>query len=156
VEILEVDNKKPETRTEAFEKCVDVIKGAGKKIGTIARSEATGPFADEWRKIYGDAGKDVDEVDISQALSTVFAVKDETELRSMRTASRACSGMISDFWVDQMAEVLDSEKKVTHASLAKKIADKIDDSKFFSKISKLPADFDSLQLDWAYGPVIQI
>jgi nucleosome binding factor SPN SPT16 subunit len=155
VEILEVDNKKPETRTEAFEKCVDVIKGAGKKIGTIARSEATGPFADEWRKIYGDAGKDVDEVDISQALSTVFAVKDETELRSMRTASRACSGMISDFWVDQMAEVLDSEKKVTHASLAKKIADKIDDSKFFSKISKLPADFDSLQLDWAYGPVIQ-
>jgi nucleosome binding factor SPN SPT16 subunit len=73
----------------------------------------------------------------------------------MRTASRACSGMISDYWIDEMAEVLDSEKKVSHASLAKKIADKIDDSKFFNKISKLPADFDSLQLDWAYGPVIQ-
>jgi len=80
VEILEVDNKKPETRTGAFEKCVDVIKGAGKKVGTIPRSEATGPFAEEWCKIYPDIGKDVDEVDISQALSTVFAVKDETEL----------------------------------------------------------------------------
>ena len=155
MEILEVDNKKPETRTGAFEKCVDVIKGAGKKVGTITRSEATGPFAEEWRKIYPDIGKDVDEVDISQALSTVFAVKDETELRSMRTASRACSGMISDYWIDVMAEALDAEMKVTHASLAKKIADKIDDTRFFSKISKLPADFDSLQLDWAYGPIIQ-
>ena len=155
MQIFEVDNKKPETRTDAFEKCLDVIKGAGKKVGTIARSEATGPFADEWRKIFGDISKDVEEVDISQALSTAFAVKDETELRSMRTASRACSGMISDYWIDEMAEVLDSDKKVSHALLAKKIADKIDDSKFFNKISKLPADFDSLQLDWAYGPVIQ-
>jgi nucleosome binding factor SPN SPT16 subunit len=155
VEIFEVDNKKPETRTEAFEKCVDVIKGAGKKVGTIARSEATGPFADEWRKIFGDISKDVEEADISQALSAAFAVKDEAELRSMRTASRACSGMVSDYWIEEMAEVLDSDKKVSHASLAKKIADKIDDSKFFKKISRLPADFDSLQLDWAYGPVIQ-
>jgi nucleosome binding factor SPN SPT16 subunit len=155
VEIFEVDNKKPETRTEAFEKCLDVIKGAGKKTGTIARSEATGPFADEWRKLYSEISKEVDELDISQALSSAFAVKDETELRSMRTASRTCSGVISDYWIDEMAGVLDSEKKVSHASLAKKIADKIDDSKFFSKISKLPADFDSLQLDWAYGPVIQ-
>ena len=118
-----MDNKKPETRTEAFDKCIDVIKGAGKKVGTIARSEATGPFADEWRKIFGDISKDIEEVDISQALSAAFAVKDEAELRSMRTASRACSGMVSDYWIEEMAEVLDSDKKVSHASLAKKIAD---------------------------------
>ena len=41
--------------------------------------------------------------------------------------------MISDYWIDEMAEVLDSDKKVTHASLAKKIADKIDDSKVFQQ-----------------------
>jgi nucleosome binding factor SPN SPT16 subunit len=68
VEIFEVDNKKPETRTEAFEKCLDVIKGAGKKVGTIARSEATGPFADEWRKIYGDLGKEIEELDSTYTL----------------------------------------------------------------------------------------
>jgi nucleosome binding factor SPN SPT16 subunit len=68
VEIFEVDNKKPETRTEAFEKCLDVIKGAGKKVGTIARSEATGPFADEWRKIYGDLGKEIEEIDSTYTL----------------------------------------------------------------------------------------
>ena len=134
---------------------MDVIKGAGKKVGTIARSEATGPFADEWKKAFGDIVKEVDEIDISLALSMAFAVKDEAELRSMRTASRACSGIISDYWIDEMAGVLDSEKKISHATLVQKIAGKIEDPKFFNKISKLPADFDSLQLDWAYGPVIQ-
>ena len=155
IEIFEVDTKKPETRTESFEKCLDIIKGAGKKVGTIARTEATGPFADEWKKLFGDISKEVEEVDMAQALSAAFAIKDETELRCMRSASRACSGILSDYWVEEMSEALDSERKVSHASLAKKIADKIEDPAIFRKISKLPSDFDDKQLDWAYGPVIQ-
>ena len=36
---------------------------------------------DEWRKAYGDISKEVEEVDISLALSgAAFAVKDENEL----------------------------------------------------------------------------
>ena len=156
VEVLTVDNKKPETKTEAFDKCLDIIKGAGKKTGTIAKAEATGPFADDWKRAFGDLSKDVEEIDIAPALSlAAFSVKDEAELRSMRTASRACSGVISDYWIDEMAEVLDSEKKMSHAALAQKVEAKIDDTKFFKKISKLPADFDTQQLEWAYGPVIQ-
>ena len=151
-----MDTKKPETRTEAFEKCADFIKTAGKKIGVLPTTEATGPFADEWKKIYGDISKDAEEVDLAPALSMAFAVKDETELRSMRTASRIASGLIVDYWVDEMADVLDSGKKITHAALSQKINAKIDDNSFFKKISRmLPDEFDSQQLDWAYGPVIQ-
>ena len=151
-----MDAKKPETRTEAFEKCLDVIKGAGKKVGTVQNAEATGPFADEWKKLYGDISKDVEEVDIAPALSLAFAVKDEAELRSMRTASRAASGLFNDYWVDELADVLDSGKKVSHVALTTKLSGKIDDTSFFKKIDKLlPSDFDSQQLDWSYGPVVQ-
>ena len=155
VEILTVHTKQPESRTQAFQKCIDVISGAGKKVGTIPKSEAHGPFVDEWVKMYGDISKDVEEVDITNAFSTAFAVKDENELRAMRTAARAASGMISDYWVDEMSTVLDQEKKTTHRQLADKMNKKIDDTKFFSKVSKLPSDFDNQQLDWAYGPVVQ-
>ena len=155
VEILTVHTKQPETRTQAFQKCIDVIKGAGKKVGTIPKSEAHGPFVDEWVKMYGDISKDVEEVDITSAFSTAFAVKDENELRAMRTAARAASGMISDYWVDEMSTVLDQEKKTTHRQLSDKMSKKIDDTKFFSKVSKLPNDFDNQQLDWAFGPVVQ-
>lgn len=54
-----------------------------------------------------------------------------------------------------MSEVLDSEKKVTHKALAEKIDAKIDDTKFFRNLAKLPPDFDPGQLDWTYGPVVQ-
>lgn len=52
-----------------------------KKVGIIAKDTSAGPFADEWKKAYGDISKEVEEVDISLALSgAAFAVKDEIEL----------------------------------------------------------------------------
>jgi nucleosome binding factor SPN SPT16 subunit len=156
VETLVV-TKEQESKTKAFEKCLDIIKGAGKKVGTIAaKREPTGPFVEEWKKAFGDISKEVQEVDISQALSVAaFAVKDEKELMAIRTAARACSGLVSNYWVDEMADVLDQEKKISHTVLAQKMEAKIDDAKFFKKISKMPSDFDTQQLEWAYGPVIQ-
>lgn len=97
IEIL-VRGKDAEQNGKHFEKCLDVIKGAGvryivhwplyrsadiflKKVGVIAKDASSGPFADEWKKAYGDISKDVEEVDISLALSgAAFAVKDENEL----------------------------------------------------------------------------
>ena len=63
---------------------------------------------------------------------------------------------MAEFFVEEMSEILDEEKKVTHKELADRIDKKIDDGKFFQNSkSKLPADFDETQLDWTYGPVIQ-
>ncbi|EHY54917.1 FACT complex subunit spt16 [Exophiala dermatitidis] len=155
IEILTVHMKQPETRTQAFEKCIDIIKNAGKKVGVIPKADAHGPFVDEWLKMYGDLSKEIEEVDVSGALSAAFAVKDENELRAMRTAARAASAMITDYWVDEMATVLDQEKRVSHRTLSDRLMKKIDDTKFFQKVSKLPSDFDTQQLDWAYGPVVQ-
>ena len=47
-------------------------------------------------------------------------------------------------------------RKVSHVALTTKLSSKIDDASFFKKIEKLlPSDFDSQQLDWSYGPVVQ-
>lgn len=74
----------------------------------------------------------------------------------MRNASRACTGLMAEFFVEEMSEILDGEKKVTHKELFEKIDAKVDDTKFFQNLkSKLPADFDSKQLDWIYGPIVQ-
>ena len=74
----------------------------------------------------------------------------------MRNASRACTGLLADYFLEEMSEILDQEKKVSHKQLAGKVDDKIDDTKFFQGLkTKLPGDFDSAQLDWIYGPVVQ-
>ena len=64
-------------------KSADIMQ---KKVGIIPKEASAGPFADEWRKAYGDITKEVEEVDISLALSgAAFAVKDENELVGLTT-----------------------------------------------------------------------
>ncbi|BDD57948.1 FACT complex subunit spt16 [Monascus purpureus] len=155
LEIIVV-TKDPEQKLKAFEKCLDIIKNAGKKIGILPKDSTSGPFADDWKRSFSDLSKEVEEVDIAPALSSAaFSVKDTDELVSIRNASRACSGLMSEYFVDEMSQLLDEERQITHRALSAKIDAKIDDSKFFNKLPKLPSEFDAQQIDWAYGPVVQ-
>lgn len=54
-----------------------------KKVGTLPKDTTTGPFADDWKHAFGDISKDVEEVDITPALSAAFAIKDPDELVSL-------------------------------------------------------------------------
>lgn len=105
--------------------------------------------------------KDVEQVDVSAALSThAFAVKDESELRAMRTAAKACVALMTPYFLDEMSNILDAEKKVKHSMLADKVDKKLDDPKFWQTVQlpskgKLPSDLDPTQLDWMVGPAIQ-
>lgn len=55
--------------------------GHQKKVGILPKDTSTGPFIDEWKKVYANISKDVEEVDIAAALSSAaLAVKDENEL----------------------------------------------------------------------------
>lgn len=131
------------------------------KIGVISKDKSSGPFVEEWKKVYREKCKDVEEVDMSTALSTAaFSVKDETELRAMRASSKACVALMTPFFLDQMSDVLDQEKKVKHSALANKVDSKLDDKKWWKTVElpnkqKLPSDFDPESLDWYLGPAVQ-
>ena len=116
---------------------------------------------DEWKRVLADNCKDVEEVDITQALSAgAFSVKDEAELRAMRTSSKACVALLTPYFLDEMSNILDQDKKIKHSALADKVYNKIEDSKFWKTVElpnkqKLPNDLDPEQLDWVLGPVVQ-
>lgn len=61
---------------------------------------------------------------------------------------------MTNYFVEEMSEILDAEKKISHRALADKVSNKIDDQKFFQQ-QKLPKNFDSMQLDWCLQPTIQ-
>jgi nucleosome binding factor SPN SPT16 subunit len=51
-----------------------------RKVG-ILKEKQEGPFVDDWEQVYREFKNDLEEVDISPALSAAaFAVKDEKEL----------------------------------------------------------------------------
>lgn len=118
-------------------------------------------MVDEWKKAFAENCKDVEETDITPTLSSAaFAVKDEAELRAMRTSSKACVALMHPVFLDEMSAILDAEKKVKHSALADKVEKKLDDDKFWKTVKlpsgqKLPTDFDPEQLDWIIGPIVQ-
>jgi nucleosome binding factor SPN SPT16 subunit len=61
---------------------------------------------------------------------------------------------MTHYFVEEMSDILDSEKKISHAAFAEKVSKKIDDAKFFEK-QKVSKSFDSLQLDFCLMPTIQ-
>lgn len=132
-----------------------------KKVGVLTKDTSKGPFVDEWKKAFADNCKDVEEVDIAQALSAgAFSVKDEAELRAMRTSSKACVALLTPYFLDEMSNILDQDKKIKHSALADKVYSKIEDANFWKTVElpnrqKLPADFDPEQLDWILGPIVQ-
>ncbi|KXX79278.1 FACT complex subunit ctc-2, partial [Madurella mycetomatis] len=160
VEVL-VRGKDSAENEKLFVKIADAIKAAGKKVGVLTKDTSKGPFIDEWKKIFAENCKDVEETDIAQALSAgAFSVKDEAELRAMRTSSKACVALLTPYFLDEMSDILDQDKKIKHSALADKVYYKIEDAKFWKTVElpnrqKLPADFDPLQLDWILGPIVQ-
>ena len=66
---------------------MEAIKGAGNKLGILKKVKLIGPFGDEWKGKYDTISKEVEEVDISTALSvSALATKDESELVSHQTS----------------------------------------------------------------------
>jgi nucleosome binding factor SPN SPT16 subunit len=160
IEVL-VRGKDAVENEKLFVQITEKIKEAGNKVGVIAKDTSKGPFIDEWKKVFAEHCKDVENVDISAALSThAFAVKDESELRAMRTSSKACVALMTPYFLDEMSNILDAEKKVKHSALAEKVDKKLDDVNFWKTVqlpskAKLPSDLDPTQLDWILGPSIQ-
>ncbi|KAL7959556.1 FACT complex subunit domain-containing protein [Trichoderma compactum] len=160
IEVL-VRGKDAAENEKLFVTVADKIKEAGKKVGVISKDTSKGPFIDEWKKVVGEHCKEIEEVDISTALSThAFSIKDESELRAMRTASKACVALMTPYFLDEMSNILDAEKKVKHSVLADKVDKKLDDNNFWKTVElpskgKLPSDLDPAQLDWILPPSIQ-
>ncbi|KAH6630963.1 FACT complex subunit-domain-containing protein [Chaetomium sp. MPI-SDFR-AT-0129] len=160
VEVL-VRGKDAAENEKLFVKITDAIKAAGKKVGVLTKDTSKGPFIDEWKKHFSENCKDVEEVDIAQALSAgAFSVKDEAELRAMRTSSKACVALLTSYFLDEMSDILDQDKKIKHSALSDKVFSKLDDTKFWKSVElpnrqKMPADFDASQLDWTLGPIVQ-
>ncbi|KAK4248795.1 FACT complex subunit-domain-containing protein [Corynascus novoguineensis] len=160
VEVL-VRGKDAAENEKLFVKITDAIKAAGKKVGVLTKDNSKGPFIDEWKKTFAENCKDVEQVDIAQALSAgAFSVKDEAELRAMRTSSKACVALLTPYFLDEMSDILDQDKKIKHSALADKVFGKIEDTKFWKTVElpnrqKMPSDFDPEQLDWILGPIVQ-
>ncbi|KAL2914305.1 FACT complex subunit spt16 [Polyrhizophydium stewartii] len=135
---------------------IDILAASknGKKLGVIVKDEAAGKAVDSWKRAMAASPKRMEQVDVSPALSVLFAAKDEDELRTIRSAAKISSATMKNFFIPQMSSILDENRKVSHEKLMTQMEDTLlDETK--SKKLKLPADTVHSLVDWCYPPIIQ-
>ncbi|CEH15044.1 fact complex subunit spt16 [Ceraceosorus bombacis] len=134
------------------------LKGNGKSIGTLIKDKPQGKVAEEWNRVVEreTAAQDVELLDVAVPLASAFVQKDEEELRTIRTAAKLSSGVMSKYFVEEMSGILDEEKRVTHSRLADKVEAQLesDNAAFWKKIRGLDG-VDMELADWCYTPIVQ-
>ncbi len=130
---------------------------SGKRVGVFSKDKPVGKFGDEWSGVWAAelAARSYEAVDVGPAFAAAWAVKDAEELKLSKTAARMTTGILKEYFVDEMSTILDEGKKTTHEKLAAKIEEKLEDDGFWKKQVKGLGDADIGLADWCYTPIIQ-
>ncbi|GAA0138221.1 chromatin/chromatin-binding, or -regulatory protein [Lithospermum erythrorhizon] len=84
-------------------------------IGYIAREPPEGKLLETWASKLKNSGLQL--VDITNGMSDIFAVKDQTEITNIKKAAYLTASAMKNYVVPKLEKVIDEEKKVTHSSL---------------------------------------
>jgi len=117
-------------------------------VGVIQGEEARGEFAQTWQRTLL-AERSWHCVDVTRGLATLFACKDDTEQKWLRTAAAISSTVMKNFLIPKIEQVIDEDKRVTHAQIASEIEATFLNPEIISK--SLTSDV----VDTCFTPVIQ-
>eukprot|EP00897_Mesotaenium_endlicherianum_P010392 jgi/Mesen1/9381/ME000610S08682 len=140
---------KQETGATQMEKLVEIMKEAegGAKLGLLTKEAAEGQLLEKWAEVLDQAG--LETADITGALTELLAVKDESEITNIKKAAHLSSTVLKLYVVSKLEEVIDDEKKVTHAKLME------DTEAVILEPAKIKVKLKAENCDLAYPPVLQ-
>ncbi|KAF9821701.1 hypothetical protein IEO21_00547 [Rhodonia placenta] len=162
IEIL-IQAKAKDPPTDAVPKFLEAY-GTRKRVGTLTKESHSGKLVDEWNKALSSLESKPAVIDIAHAVSAFMAVKDEEELKSMRTAANLTSTLLAHHVILKLEAILDREAKISHEEFASQIERRLGsgegdnakgpDMKVWSKGRGL-TDVDWMSTEFCYTPIIQ-
>ncbi|KAH9946256.1 FACT complex subunit SPT16 [Epithele typhae] len=130
------------------------------RVAALTKEQHTGKVVDEWNKGLAEASKKPAVVDMSPAVASLLAAKDEDELKIIRTATSITSTLLAHYVAPKLETILDREAKISHEAFAAQIEgrigynDKGPDMKVWSKGRGLN-EVDWASTEFCYPPIIQ-
>jgi len=135
---------------------MEEVVSQGQKIGRLIKDKYTGRFVDEWNSFLKTKGKEdliEQAVDVSPGVSVILATKDAQETEYTEVACKMAHKLMSVL-CNQMTNLIETEKKITHEKLADLIEGKLEDASVWKGVKYSP-DFDNTYADLCYTPIIQ-
>lgn len=116
-------------------------------VGYIAREAPEGNLLETWAGKLQDSKLEL--VDITNGLSDVFAVKDDSEIMNMKKAAYLTASVMKNFVVPTVESIIDEEKKVSHTKLMD------DTEKVILEPTKVKVKLRAENVDICYPPIFQ-
>jgi len=130
-----------------FEKLIDLIKkDENKKIGKFTKEKYSNEFIIDFRKQLNELNFQL--VDVSAAFALIMAIKEENEIELIKKASNVTVEIFNKFVKDQIATIIDAEKKIKHVKFSDSIEKAIEDKKYIKNL-------DRNSIDMCYTPIVQ-
>lgn len=148
-------SKDAEHNKKLFLDLIEKMAAAGPTLGILAKDKYEGNIVTEWNELFSASSHKFTEVDVAPALAELMQLKDDEEQRTIRVAAKASTGIMTEYLAKELFNIINEERKITHSKISQNVESKLDDNNFFLKTLKMGGDFDPMQLDWCYSPVIQ-
>ncbi|KAI8820148.1 FACT complex subunit-domain-containing protein [Fimicolochytrium jonesii] len=150
---------KDETQNqEAVNTLLDLLgkSFSGKKLGGFPKDRFQGKMVDAWTAALKNSARKFENVDVSNGVSNILAVKEDTEIKLLRTASRLSSLIMKKQFVLEMMEIIEEGKKMTHEQMTNALEKVIESEDVRRKYSLPTNDIQwEKEVDWCYPPIIQ-
>jgi nucleosome binding factor SPN SPT16 subunit len=149
IELIEKTKDDGQNR-ENMNELVNILrKDKGKKVGSIFKQSEgfQGKFIPGFMTMVKDSQLDM--VEIANALSSFFMLKDQDELENCKRASILTNKVMKHGFVSEMETILDGDDKISHENLSGKVDSIIMDP------SKIKVNISSDAVDSCYTPIIQ-
>ncbi|KAG8735431.1 FACT complex subunit spt16 [Ceratobasidium sp. 414] len=145
--------------SEAPKKLAEAL-GALKRIGGLPKEQQTGRIVDDWNKALEEHAGKPEVVDISAGLASIMAVKDEDELKHVRTAAHLSSTLMTHQLASKLELLLDRQSAITHDAFAGQLEARLGsegkepDMRVWSKNKHL-ANVEFPSAEFTFPPIIQ-
>ncbi|PVU99977.1 hypothetical protein BB559_000235 [Furculomyces boomerangus] len=124
------------------------------KIGKFLKEKPQGKFVDEWENCIKKINFRAEDIDISPGVGAVLSLRDSNEMESVRFACDVSSKIMSEYFIDTMADFVGSGVDITHDQFSEKIGDALWDPKVRRK-AKIPEKATEDDTEWCFNPIVQ-
>ncbi|KAF1789227.1 Creatinase/Aminopeptidase P/Spt16, N-terminal [Phytophthora cactorum] len=107
-----------------FKILTDAIKASGAKTGVLTKENPLGELVASFKKAL--EATDVEQVEVGKGIETVLTVKETEELENIRWAGALSSKVFKLKFMEDMEQIIDDEKSISHEKISMAIEDVFD------------------------------
>ncbi|CAI5734791.1 unnamed protein product [Peronospora destructor] len=130
-----------------FNVLLDAIKASGAKTGVLTKENPFGELVASFKTELKAAN--VEQVEVGKGIELVLAVKESEELENIRWAGALSSKVFKLKFMEDMEQIIDDEKSISHEKISMAIEDVFDDP------SKIKVTIDPVDIESCYPPIVQ-